>query len=106
MNSIEKPRSRRSAASRFKQLRLHRHVEPGHDLVGDQNARHGAERARDVDALALPAGQLRRKARRGLGRQADLAQQQAGAREPLLPGRDGPRPRAAGSRCWRRGGAD
>ena len=73
------------AAQRRKQvqkLRLHRHIEPGHDLVCDQDARHGAERARNVDALALAAGRCagNRVAASGGSR---FRAQQAGAREPF-----------------------
>ena len=54
MNSIEKAALAAQRGSRFEQLRLYRHIETGHDFVGDQNAWHGAQRARDVDALRCP----------------------------------------------------
>ena len=56
-------------------LRLDRHVERRHRLVGDDELRLDRERARDADALALAAGELVRKAPRVLGREADERQQ-------------------------------
>ena len=52
---MPKPSSARSRASKAEKLRLDRNVEPGNDLIGDQNFWNVAQRARDVDALALPA---------------------------------------------------
>ena len=71
------------AQQQIQDLRLDRDIEPGDDLVGDEKARLGAERARDVDALALAAAELRRKARRQLLRQAGVAQQRQRALMPL-----------------------
>jgi len=49
-------------------LRLHRHVERGDGLVADDELRVGDHRARDRDALALPAGELvRTTVARGVG---------------------------------------
>jgi hypothetical protein len=53
-------------------LRLHGYVERRCRLVADQDARLHHQRARDGDALALPAGKLRRIARRHLRPEADL----------------------------------
>ena len=39
-------------------LRLDRHVERRDRLVGDDEVRIGGQRARDADALLLPAGEL------------------------------------------------
>ena len=62
---------------------LHRHVQCGHRLVGDDQVRFGGERAGDADALPLAAGQLSRIAAEVLGGQADLRQQ---SRRPVLAG--------------------
>ena len=43
---------------KIEKLRLNRDIEPGNDLIGDQNLRNVAKRARDIDALALAARQL------------------------------------------------
>src|SRR5258708_9265976 len=51
--------------------------------MGDQQARGQAQRARDVHALALAAGELRRKAWRQLRRETDVAQQLECPRLPL-----------------------
>ena len=51
-------------------LRLDRHVERRDRLVGDDEARLDRERARDADALALPAAELVRVALGRLRRQA------------------------------------
>jgi hypothetical protein len=56
-------------------LRLDRHVERGHRLVGDDEARLDGERAGDADPLPLPAGELVREPPRMLGREADEPQQ-------------------------------
>src|SRR5216110_526608 len=45
-------------AQQVDDLRLHRHVERGRRLVEDDEARLQHHRARDRDALALPAGEL------------------------------------------------
>ena len=60
-------------------LRLDRHVERRHRLVGDDELRLERERARDADALALAAAELVRVARRELGREADDLEQLAHA---------------------------
>jgi hypothetical protein len=52
-------------------LRLHRHVERGHRLVGDDQRGVQHQRARDRDALALPAREHVRIADVVLGAQAD-----------------------------------
>ena len=64
-------------------LRLHRHVEARDDLVGDQQPRRDAQRPRDVDALLLPAGELRGIAVEQIGRQAGFREQRAGAGHAL-----------------------
>ena len=51
----------------FQHLRLHRDVERGDGLVGDQHVGIERQRARDGDALALAAGELMRIARDGVG---------------------------------------
>ena len=56
-------------------LALDRDVERGDRLVADDEARLERERARDADALALPARELVRIAFRHVGKQADLAEQ-------------------------------
>ena len=52
---MPKPSSAAQPRQQAQKLRLDRNVEPGNDLVGDQNLWNVAQRARDVDALALPA---------------------------------------------------
>ena len=59
--------------------RLHRDVEGGDRLVGDEQARLDGQGPRDGDALALSAGELVRVAVEGLGRHADQAHQLAAA---------------------------
>ena len=58
-------------------LRLHRHVEGGRRLVGDQDRRPVHERHRDHRPLAHAAGELMRKVPSPIGRvgDADLAQE-------------------------------
>ena len=51
-------------------LRLHRHVERGRRLVGDQDRRPVHERHRDHRPLAHAAGELVRKVPRAIGRAA------------------------------------
>ena len=60
-------------------LRLHRDIERGHGLVGDHQRRLQHQRARNRDALALPAGEHVRIARVVLGAQADLREHRARA---------------------------
>ena len=60
-------------------LRLNRHIERAHRFVGDDDLRIGRQRARDADALPLPAGELVRIAVRVIRRQADLLEQPAHA---------------------------
>ena len=59
MNTIASPSSLAQLAQQLEDLRLDRDVERADGLVGDQHARARRQRARDRDALALPAGQLR-----------------------------------------------
>ena len=56
-------------------LRLHRDVERGHRLVGDDQLRLQRKGAGDTDALALTAGELVRVAVVVLGLQADAVEQ-------------------------------
>ena len=55
--------------------RLHRDVEGGDRLVGDDEAGIAGERAGDGDALALPAGQLVGHALGHFGRKPHLGQE-------------------------------
>src|SRR5262249_37470746 len=59
---------------------------PRRDLVGDQESREAAKRPRDVDALALPARELRGKASGKVARQPDFNEQLFGTRQPLIRG--------------------
>ena len=54
-------------------LRLHRHVEGGHRLVGNQHLGVECERPGDTDTLALPAGELVGVTIGGAGIEADEA---------------------------------
>ncbi len=65
-------------------LRLHRNVKRRHRLVGDQQLRIEHQRARNRDALALPAGKHVRIAARMFGAQANFAQHVAHALAALL----------------------
>ena len=65
-------------------LRLDRHVEGRHRLVGDDEPRVERERARDADPLALAAGERVRVALHVLRPQADQPQQLDHAVGPLL----------------------
>ena len=56
-------------------LRLHRNVQRGDRLVGDDQARVDRQRARDADALALTAAEGVREALHVLGAQAHQLQQ-------------------------------
>ena len=61
-------------------LRLHRDVERGDELVGDQALGLDRQRAGDADALALAAGELVGLAVGGVRRQAHQVQQLGDAR--------------------------
>ena len=68
-------------------LRLHRHIERGRRLIGDEEIRLAGKRQRDHRALAHAAGELMRKvigATVGIGN-ADLLQEIDGG-APGLPG--------------------
>ena len=65
-------------------LGLDRHVQRRHGLVGHDEARLQRQRARDGDALALPAGKLVRIAPRVIRLQADPRQQRQHARLAFL----------------------
>ena len=65
-------------------LPLDRNVERGNGLVADDEARLERERARNADALALPARKLVRIALRHVGEEADLAEQRLDALALLL----------------------
>src|SRR5205085_8818083 len=69
-------------------LRLDRDVERRDRLVADDEPRLDRERARDADALALPARELVRIAARVMRREADEPQQLLDARPQLLRSRD------------------
>ena len=58
-------------------LRLDRHVECGHRLVGDHEVGVQGEGAREADALALAARELVREAASGVGREPDDAEELA-----------------------------
>ena len=62
MNTSVSPSLPLQVAQQVQHLRLDRHVERRHGLVGDQQLRAQRERARDADALALAAGELVRVA--------------------------------------------
>ena len=82
MNSIAMPSRPCMSLSSLQDLRLHRDVERGGRLVGDQQIGLVGERHRDHHALALAARQLVRIAREpacGIG-DADLGQQLDDAR--------------------------
>ena len=66
-------------------MRLRRHVEAGHDLVGDDEVRLERQRAGDAGALALAARQLVRIAVDEAGRQADEIEQRGRAVAPVPP---------------------
>ena len=83
-------------------LRLDRHVERGHRLVGHQQLRLQGERAGDTDALALAAGELARVAVVVLGVQPDDLEQLLDPVQHLLLGHDLVHPqRRADDRCRR-----
>ena len=75
MNRHEKPISRLQLAQQVEDPGLHGDVERRHRLVGDQHARLHAQRARQPDALALPAGELVRVAVAQVPAQPDLLEQ-------------------------------
>ena len=91
MKRHEKPMLALQVAQQVEDRRLHRDVERRHRLVGDQQRRRDRQRAREADALPLPAGQLVRVAEAQLGAQADrveeldapAASSAAPRREPL-----------------------
>ena len=58
MNSIARLQPLPDLVEQLEHLRLHRHVERRHRLVGDQQLGLHGERAGDADALALAAGEL------------------------------------------------
>ena len=66
-------------------LRLHRDIERAGRLVADHDARLEHQRARDRDALALPAGELRRHALAHLGREADALEHLRATRRSISP---------------------
>ena len=70
MNSIAMPSLAWSSFEQFEDLRLHRDVERGRRLVGDEEVGTIGERHRDHHPLALAAGKLMRigaEARGGIG---------------------------------------
>ena len=72
-------------AQHVEDLRLDRHVERGHWLVGDQQLGIERERAGEADALALPAAELVGVALRVAGIEADRVQQLAHPLPELPP---------------------
>ena len=58
MKAIERPRSRDRPFRSVQHLRLRGDVEPGDDLVGENEIGREQRGARDADALALAAGEL------------------------------------------------
>ena len=85
-----------SFADEIEDLRLHRDVERGRGLVGDEKVRSVCERHGDHDALALAARQLMwegTETRRGIG-DADIGEQrddaipQLVASDPAVQGQD------------------
>ena len=82
----EEVRQREVALQRLEQvddLCADRHVERRDGLVEDDHLRVQRERAREADALPLPAGELVREAVAVLGAQADRPQQLVHARAAL-----------------------
>ena len=76
--------SRWSVLEQVDDLRLDRHVERGHRLVGHQQLRLQGQRAGDADALALAAGELVRVAVVVLGVEPDDLQQLLDPRQDLV----------------------
>ena len=68
------------AADQGQDLLLHRHVERGDRLVGDNKGGAAHDRARDGDALPLPARKLMREAVRVHGIEPDFDQRFANPR--------------------------
>ena len=91
MNRQAKPVSRCSSWNSSSTRGLHRDVERGRRLVGDQQLRLQRERAGDADALPLAAGELVRVAVAHRSRQLDLVEQRL---DPLAAGRRPSRPSA------------
>ena len=60
-DQVGEPEPLLEVGEQVEHLRLHRHVERRHRLVGDQQVRLEREGARDADALALTAGELVRE---------------------------------------------
>ena len=79
MKRHEKPRSLLQVAQQVEDRRLHGDVERGDRLVGDEQRRRDRERAREPDALPLPARELVRVAVPQLRPQADRVEQLAHA---------------------------
>ena len=71
---------------------LHRDVERGHGLVGDQHARLDDQRAREADALSLAAGELVRIAVAQLGAEAHIVEHPLDARVELPASRQAVQP--------------
>ena len=84
MNRYVRPSSPWRSLEQVDDLRLNRDVESGHGLVADDELRIHCERAREADALALPAGELVGKAIRCVRRQSDDLEQFADTRPDLL----------------------
>src|SRR5262249_4479443 len=68
------------------QLCLDRYIKARHDLVGNQQLGDEAECPRDVDALTLPARQLRGESDGKIGRKSHLLEKLTGPREPCMEG--------------------
>jgi len=66
-------------------MRLRRHVEAGHDLVGDDEVRLQRQRTGDPGALALAPRKLVRIAVNEAGRQPDEIEQRGCAIALVLP---------------------
>ncbi len=87
MSAIAMPKSRRSCDQQLQDLRLHRHVERGGRLVGDQQFRAAEQRHGDHHALAHAAGEFVRihvDAALGLGDLHLVQHARPTARPPVL----------------------
>ena len=79
---IRQTQPRLQVLQQIDHLRLDRHIERGHRFIAHHQRRLDGKRARDADALALPAGELMRISLRMVRCQPDQSEQLVHPRTP------------------------
>ena len=100
IRSMRQPEPLAQVLEQVEHRRLHRDVERGDRLVGDEQLRLERERARDADALALTARELARVGVERARAEPDEVEQLAAARvDPIARARSRARAGARASVC-------